>query len=59
MAQTTTQKLQKRLKREGRFDFTQMRGGQDVNISTLTQRTKSKKQFVESKERKHKQRQYE
>lgn len=59
MAQTLTQKTKKRLKREGRFDFTQMRGGQDVEISTLTQRTKSKKQFIESKERKHKQRQFE
>lgn len=59
MAQTTTQKLQKRLKREGRFDYTQLRGGQDVEISMLTQRTKSKKQFLESKERKHKKRMYE
>ena len=59
MAQTTTQKLQKRLKREGRFDYTQMRGGTDIAISTLTQRTKSKKQCVEAKERKHKQRLYE
>lgn len=58
MAQTMTQKLQKRLKREGRFDFTQMRGGQSVEISTLTQRTKSKREFIEAKERKHKQHAY-
>lgn len=59
MAQTTTQKLQKRLKREGRFDFTQMRGGQSVEISTLTQRTKNKSELVKAKERKHKKRLYE
>lgn len=59
MAQTMTKKMQKRLKREGSFDFTQMRGGQAVEISILTKRTKSKKEFLQSKERKHRQRQYE
>lgn len=59
MAQTTTQKLRKRLGREGRFDFTQKRGGQDVQISTLTQCTKNKRQSLDSSQRKHKHRMYE
>lgn len=59
MTQTTTQKLKKRLKREGLFDYTEKRGGQHVEISTLTQRTKSKQEFIKAKERKHRHRQYE
>lgn len=56
MAQTTTQKRQKRFIREGKFDFTQHRGGQGVEISLLTKRTKDKRQAVESRRRKHKKR---
>lgn len=59
MTQTMTKKTQKRLKREGRFDFTQMRGGQSVEIDTTTKRTKSKKESIEAKERKHKKRHFE
>lgn len=53
MAQTKSQKLRKRLAREGRYDITQKRGGQDTQISTVTRRTKTKQETLESKMRKH------
>ncbi|WP_442638142.1 hypothetical protein [Rossellomorea marisflavi] len=54
MAQTKAKKLQKRLLREGRYDVTNRRGGQAVEISTLTRRTKSKTETLEAKRRKYK-----
>lgn len=54
MAQTKAQKLRKRLKREGRNDMTAFRGGHDVQISTLTRRTKTKREAVEAQRHKHK-----
>lgn len=54
MAQTKAKKLQKRLLREGRYDVTSRRGGQAIEISTLTKRTKSKQDALESNRRKYK-----
>lgn len=54
MAQTQAQKLRKRLAREGRYDITQKRGGLDLEISTLTRRTKTKKDALESARKKYK-----
>lgn len=54
MAQTQAQKLRKRLAREGRYDVTQKRGGQELSISTLTRKTKTKKEAIESARKKHK-----
>lgn len=54
MAQTKSKKLQKRLLREGQYDVTQKRGGQAITISTLTKRTKSKKEAMEANRRKYK-----
>lgn len=53
MAQTKTKKLQKMLGREGRYDVTNKRGGQGVHISTLTRRTKTKREALESARKKH------
>lgn len=36
MAKTRTQKLRKRLEREGRYDVTLKRRGREIAISTLT-----------------------
>lgn len=54
MAQTKAQKLRKRLAREGRYDITQRRGGQDVQISTMTRRTKTKSEHLEAQRKKYK-----
>jgi len=53
MAQTKTQKLRKRLAREGRYDITQKRGGQETQISTMTRRTKTKQESLNSKLKKY------
>lgn len=53
MAQTQAQKLRKRLAREGRYDVTQKRGGQDTQISTMTRRTKTKQDAITSSLKKH------
>lgn len=54
MAQTQAQKLRKRLAREGRYDVTQKRGGQEMAISTLTRKTKTKKEAMDSAHKKYK-----
>lgn len=53
MAQTKTKKLQKMLEREGRYDVTNKRGGQGVCISTITRRTKTKQEALESARKKY------
>lgn len=53
MAKTRTQKLRKRLEREGRYDVTLKRRGREIAISTLTKRTKTKRELLEAKSKKH------
>lgn len=53
MGQTKTQKLRKKLGREGKYDVTLKRRGREIAISTLTKRTKTKSELLEKNHKKY------